>query len=203
MQEFTISGAQLFFAAGPWAVDVMSITNCKIMVKIITGFSCLLAIWNWKHMTLIFIYYLLKMKDSQLKAYNSYIRRHACPIFIQAWIWLMWHMTILYASTNLSNKNVIVNKRCLWHVTAQKICSLITPAKMHCLYFITSISVAPAKILSAKKGRMMSGQSAEHSCEINIKTYYVFLRNIFHDSQLFWQSSWADTVSLMYVINHK
>jgi len=42
-----------FFAAEPWAVDVMSITNCKIMVKIITGFSCLLKIWNWKHMTLI------------------------------------------------------------------------------------------------------------------------------------------------------
>ena len=33
-----------FFAAEPWAVDVMSITNCKIMVKIITGFSCLLKI---------------------------------------------------------------------------------------------------------------------------------------------------------------
>lgn len=33
-----------FFAAGPWAVYVMSITDYKIMVKIITGFSCLLAI---------------------------------------------------------------------------------------------------------------------------------------------------------------
>jgi len=44
MKEFTISGAQLFFAAGPWAGDVKSITNCKIMVKIITEFSYLLAI---------------------------------------------------------------------------------------------------------------------------------------------------------------
>lgn len=119
------------------------------------------------------------MKDSQLKAYNSYIRTHVCPIFIQAWIWLMWRMTILYVSTTPSNKNVIVNKHCLWHVTAQKICSIITPAKMHCFYFITSISVTPAKILSAKKVRLMSGQSAEHSCEINTETYYVLLREHF------------------------
>ena len=33
-----------FLAAGPWAVDVISIPNCKIMVKIITALSCLLAI---------------------------------------------------------------------------------------------------------------------------------------------------------------
>ena len=44
---------------------------------------------------------------------------------------------------------------------------------MHCLYFITSISVAPAKILSVKKGRLTTGQSAGHSCEINTETYCV------------------------------
>ena len=75
------------------------------------------------------------------------------PFLYKHVFWLMWHMTILYASTTLSNKNMIFNKRWLWHVTAQKICSLVTPAKMHCLYFITSISVAHAKILSAKKGK--------------------------------------------------
>jgi len=45
--------------------------------------------------------------------------------------------------------------------------------------FITSISVTPAKILSAKNGRLTSSQSAEHSYEINTETYYVFLKKHF------------------------
>jgi len=52
---------------------------------------------------------------------------------------------------------------------------------MHRLNFITSISVTPAKILSANKGRLMSGQSAEHSCEITVLSQHtVFTKRVIY-----------------------